>query len=586
MEPIDLFIWGFQRHFQISVQCAAAKLFGALDPEIEPQIMLLGLRREGTPSQHPVCLEPDDCGWAPSDFDKVRGDSDRFLENDGQENVMTTNARHYDSIQRRRRADANEAAVLAALKRSSPQNVAEDYYFSGLLPVDDYDVGIVLRLRFGKRRPYIIPQVHGWDQMRIPGSLVEAAANCLLGDALRALYVPAPASVEEYYGKDSDEILRKAASSLMLMPVFAAGGVDGLYGLYDACNYIASLNYEGAESKGGMLLADAAHPNIQFLYRLLKPVSLGRHRAIRKLLEVTKTGASLITDGDQVQGVGRMIGKYDEQRSDLLQLRFTGHHKWELLHGENCLMRVAYGVPTLPRPALDEKRFSEAFEIVFSEPSRFKARKLYDLALEACLQRKGTIMIFSPKASEESVRLANQSTPIEPLLLSVQHIRDLTAIDGALLVDLDGVCHSIGTILDGEATSAGDPGRGARFNSCIRYLTSLENRDIPAIAIIVSEDGSTEMIPELPPRIRKGTLLAIEKEADRLLAGNGVTIHHTQKALRAFDRNRFYLSDELCEKGNQLRAAFKKLLQGKPVIVFMVEKFEPNPDMSDSFIEP
>ena len=48
MEAIELFMWGYQRCFQISVENEAEKLFQVLDPGFEVETFLLGL-----PLYHP-----------------------------------------------------------------------------------------------------------------------------------------------------------------------------------------------------------------------------------------------------------------------------------------------------------------------------------------------------------------------------------------------------------------------------------------------------------------------------------------------------------------------------------------------------
>ena len=67
----------------------------------------------------------------------------------------------------------------------------------------------------------------------------------------------------------------------------------------------------------------------------------------------------------------------------------------------------------------------------------------------------------------------------------------MTAIDGAVLLGPDGVCHAIGVILDGLAGDRGDPERGARFNSAVRYVDS---RQEVCLAIVVSEDKTLDVI--------------------------------------------------------------------------------------------
>ena len=85
-------------------------------------------------------------------------------------------------------------------------------------------------------------------------------------------------------------------------------------------------------------------------------------------------------------------------------------------------------------------------------------------------------------------------------------IKPITAIDGAVMCDFDGVCHAIGVILDGmtiggsqEGSAQGaieskkleeDISRGARYNSAIRY----KNANPCSIICIVSEDGDVNII--------------------------------------------------------------------------------------------
>ena len=114
---IDLFMWGYQRHFQVSVQHAAKDLFRKIDPDLEPTTFLLGLVRAPAEDKHPVCLEPEDCGWRPSDFASVRKNSDHFLAVDGMDNVVAGTESHMRFIQLRRRRRADASAVLKALDR-------------------------------------------------------------------------------------------------------------------------------------------------------------------------------------------------------------------------------------------------------------------------------------------------------------------------------------------------------------------------------------------------------------------------------------------------------------------------------------
>ena len=80
-------------------------------------------------------------------------------------------------------------------------------------------------------------------------------------------------------------------------------------------------------------------------------------------------------------------------------------------------------------------------------------------------------------------------------------ITRVTSIDGALLIDRSGICHAIGVILDGLASPKGTPSRGARFNSAIRYVESAKSANTEVLAIVVSEDGSVDVLPDLPAQV-------------------------------------------------------------------------------------
>jgi len=74
-------------------------------------------------------------------------------------------------------------------------------------------------------------------------------------------------------------------------------------------------------------------------------------------------------------------------------------------------------------------------------------------------------------------------------------MRLITAIDGAVLIDPGNRCHAIGAILDGLASEAGDPSRGARYNSALRYVAASLHA---CLAIVVSEDGMIDVVSPRP----------------------------------------------------------------------------------------
>lgn len=582
-EGIKLFMWGYQRHFQHSVQVEAEKLFQALDPGFEVETFLLGLLRKESPEDHPICLEPEECGYEPDDFASVRDDAKHYLAVAADRNMITWHASAQHSIDRRRNDRADKSAVIKALAGKHHRANGE-FFFSGFMPVANYDVGIVLRLNHRYRiSHYRLP--HTDESLQVPKSLVESAVNLFLRACRKSLNVPNPESVEKWDGQETDEMLRKAGDRLMEAPVLAGGGVWMLYELFNACNYIASLTYERATSIGEMLIATSGHLNIQTTLTLAKPVSLSEHRAVRKLLEISSAGDAILTDGSSVRGFGKFVGNYDQSKADLFKVIFIGHHKWELCHADHKLMRVTFGKPALPLPPLNIHMFTADLERIFKGISASAIKNLFELSEEACRQRHGTVLVITPEAAVEAKRLASQATGLVPVSLTLELLRSVTAIDGAVMLDTSGVCHAIGVILDGEAVEFGNPARGARFNSSLRYAARMENRKKDCLVVVVSEDGTAEWIPELPPRLSRQELQSKEAEADLILAMTEFPISRTGGLLSWLSKHRLYLHQSLCDKANRLEEKRNEAFSGKMVIFSKFEPFEPHSGMSDDFLE-
>jgi DNA integrity scanning protein DisA with diadenylate cyclase activity len=76
----------------------------------------------------------------------------------------------------------------------------------------------------------------------------------------------------------------------------------------------------------------------------------------------------------------------------------------------------------------------------------------------------------------------------------------LVAIDGAVLIDPSGQCHGIGAILDGQAAESWDASRGSRYNSALRYVSTRQREGHRCLAVVISEDGMINLLPQLDPK--------------------------------------------------------------------------------------
>lgn len=189
-------------------------------------------------------------------------------------------------------------------------------------------------------------------------------------------------------------------------------------------------------------------------------------------------------------------------------------------------------------------------------------------------QRHGTMLVFSEKAKAEAHRLRKQSISIEPTLLTPELVRRITGIDGAMMLTPKGICHAISVILDGILTDVGDPSRGARYNSALRYLGSTQS---PTMCLVVSRDGNVDLLPQLRKQIRKSD---IKVYVEALKSKDEDDFHKTLKLL---EEHRFYLAAADCDVVN----AEIERIYSAPLEVgelrFEIQKFVPHPGMDDSY---
>jgi hypothetical protein len=324
-------------------------------------------------------------------------------------------------------------------------------------------------------------------------------ARSLLDATIRETLVAAAAAVADAacgagpvtMFRSADEVVRAAGRVLLRTPAIVAGNAAGADGFFQTCHRLSTMHYEGRAGSGQMIVAEARHPNVLAEITLRDRIDLRDHRAVRKILELTGSGLAVLSDSSHVHGLGRVLGAYERASESLFEVWFRSHAAWELAHAGGVLMTVTDGYPRLPRGALDEDEFRRLLGEVFEHAHAVRFERLSQLAMQAALQRRGTTVVITGEAASEAARLGGQALGLEPVALTPDRVERLTSIDGAVLIDLEGNCHAVGVILDGRASRRGDPARGARFNSAVRYVDA---SDAPCVAIVVSEGGGTDLI--------------------------------------------------------------------------------------------
>ncbi len=274
-------------------------------------------------------------------------------------------------------------------------------------------------------------------------------------------------------------------------------GVGYAVSPFGALNKIAAMRYEKAYSSGFIVIPTAERYEACFQSALLRfqtAVPLTQHRHARKLLELSQNDVALLCNGEELTAT---VSLSDETLyKDALIVEFNSHSSWQVVCGTQKLMVVTYEDVYIPKPKISFFKFNRIFKTFNPHVENKRVGALYRLVLEATKQSKGTIIIISKNARSEAYRLRRQGFLIEPLKLTPDVMLSITSIDGAVMVDLDGVCHGIGVILDGIATEKGDPSRGARYNSVIRYVETISQNEAfsRCLSIVVSEDGDVDIV--------------------------------------------------------------------------------------------
>ena len=300
-------------------------------------------------------------------------------------------------------------------------------------------------------------------------------------------------------------LFRRAARELMKQPGHYIADSDVGHRLVDSLythiSEVSRLTYEKNRSTG-FLVFKKKKIGVSEAVEFDPVVPMRDHRRFRKLLETSNDDLALLADEAAVyanQTLESLNFTKESESSSLPEghyaIEFKGGHEWDLCFGNQALMSVIQDRPRLPRRRLEEDKFKEKVDSVFSSADEDELWKIVDQAIR---QPHGTMIVVTSEATSEADRLEMESMKIQPTKLSKEYILGLTSIDGSLMTDPEGTCTAIGVILDGESKEgSGDPSRGARHNAALRYYeTRGQNSRVECMVITVSEDGGVSILPE------------------------------------------------------------------------------------------
>jgi hypothetical protein len=580
---IRYFMWGYQPNFRINQEFAAKKIFSLLDKGFDAKVFLVGVLAEDRTDRYPACVEPENDFWVNStEFDRTRELAEAIRATYKETRSFHSNALaqqwHDDMLTRRAIRDAIQQIVDGNAEK--PNDLS--WFVSYPSKVEGFFVSVVLGLQTDilEAHPSLkgnkVP-IHEDRDMPVATSLIGAAITTYLEKASGELRLPDPGIGSS--SLNAEETIRESANKFMMEIAFRTDQdrIEGWHGLLSACNNIARAYYEKSAGVGTIVLAHRDHPAIQRIIDFPRPTNLHVTRGSRKLLQLAAKDLSLHTDSEKIFGLIK-VKSYDENREDLFGINFLGHQHWEVTHGDQILMKVRYDQPYLPMPPFDEDKLRIDIKRIFPKSKNKHAELIVALVREAEKESHGTMLLITEAARRESERFRMQGTPIRPKRLNPEILRNLTPIDGAVILNPKGTCYAIGAILDGMATPAGDPGRGSRYNSAIRYI---ETSTHPCMAIVISEDGGIDFIPNLRPPLKRSQIDNAISTLRQVFSQELIDLRRYNQTMDWLVKHNFYLLPNDCTELNDLSASIENRVRSENpnAIRIVFGEFSPHPEM-------
>jgi hypothetical protein len=264
-------------------------------------------------------------------------------------------------------------------------------------------------------------------------------------------------------------------------------------GMYPLIDEISKMGYERQPTFGKIAFGHIGQSDAAV--RLTAPVNLTEKRTLRKLLQICSSGGTLICDSHKIDSITDRPLRITKEFGFLIE--FTGRNNWifKLIDPESNIkpyFKASNGLISGLLPKIDRNHFSKEFTRVFGDDNKSKIPTLMKCLELAIGMQHGCILIISNIANDESERLKTQSITISPTHFSEKMLSGLFEVDGAVLIDLEGMCHAFGVILDGTCNPGiGERGRGSRYNSVVKYVNGQSGK---ALGLVISDDGDLNII--------------------------------------------------------------------------------------------
>jgi hypothetical protein len=571
-------LWDGQGSFRWWLQSLTRDALSSIGVEVAPEALLIAFAEDVSFS--PIRIEQAQQRFRSADLARVEEDAQLAVADHPEANVLIADPRLAAGHSRGILEDSRRSAISRALAAGWPDE--QRTYFVGYPGKIDgsrvYPVVSVIESRWADYPALTREQTE--SRIFTRRSLQEALVSKILESATDLLLGQIAPNGFELDAELREDLVRHAARDFVSRLAFVHGEWDG--SRFDAAmDAVSALPYEGRTGVGTIVLAKADHSDVDIAVAFREPVSLQNARAFRKALEMSGIDLHLLSDGVTAHGLGQVGSAYDLQSESVYTVTVVGHGSWELSHANVPLLRSDYGMIHLPKERISEASFVDTVERVFG--SVVNAQRLWSLTLAAAEQQHGTMLVIHKDAESEALRLAPQALAIEPRYLEADALSSLTSIDGAVLVSPDGLCHAVGVILDGTAVAgAGDPARGARYNSAVRYHSAAGPGS--CVIVIVSEDGMINLLPALRRRVKRSDLEAAVQQLEAAVHAEKPDFELIGATNRRVESLEFYFDQARCDRVNAARERTNEIRKAASTFYLVeVEQIRPHTDMTDEY---
>jgi len=586
MENINQFMWGYQKHYWVSINSLAERIFNQICPGLFDKVFLVGILNNGEQDKPHICFEPEEYVHYQNLFNNVNELSSQLEAVSPEKNIILSIPEAQENHDRKIRAWARRDAIIKCVEKNDYFKEFKTYASVPVI-IEKYSVFIVLQLNYNVYNSFYKLKRTTIDigQYNIPTSIIDTLSANYFDAIITALKVHTSGS--SILQINEDDLIKKSGSDFMYSVSSKGENYSGISGLFERLNIISSLKYENKDIKGNMIICKKDHDNIKLDLTFLEPIEMDNYRKVRKIIELSSEKKCLISDSNLIYGLGHLIGEYNPINEDLFVINFTGHYQWELKHDKKNLLKVKYNQPFLPSAVFNRNNFFSDMKRIFKSIEEDDIISLYHVIISIISEKKGAILVICKDAKEEAIRLKYQSMLIKPMIINDENIKKICSIDGAVLIDFKCVCYSIGTILDGLSTSKGDSARGSRYNSSIRYYEN--KKDSTEIAVvIVSEDGMVDFIPKLKPRIKKTLINDLINNFIDLNKQNKIEAKKFYALMNKINKYSFYFNIDQCAIINKTRKEIEEKgfenIHGNCVQVIH-EDINPHQDFNESYLE-